>query len=300
MLMTAGLPLLPAQTASDAVLMPAGRWCVALPYENTTWSTYWEGAFRRTNANIGTFTRQSLSPQIAIGLTDDLNLMAGVSWISTAATGGQLAGVTGWQDLQVALKARLLDLDRPTGRFEVLATAGFGTPIANYLADYQPFSIGLGTTEWSLRSIFQYRSARGWYLQGTMGYLWRGLANAEKRYHYNQGSVYSEWMDVPNAWQAQLAAGWWLWQNTLRGELQVQRLDCPRGDDIRTYNAPQPTNQVKQTQLGLLIQWYPSRWKGIGLLGQARHVVAGRNTGIAQTWLGGVLYQFSWKKRPQQ
>ena len=65
-----------AQTPWDEVMMGRGEICAALIYEHSSWDQYWEGTYLRENANIGTFTRQTAMPMIAMGLTKKINLIS--------------------------------------------------------------------------------------------------------------------------------------------------------------------------------------------------------------------------------
>ena len=88
-----------AQTPSDDLMMKKREICLAASYETGSWDQYWEGTRLRGNANIGTFSRDIIMPMFAYGITDKINLLAGVPYISTDATGGQLVGAKGFQDL---------------------------------------------------------------------------------------------------------------------------------------------------------------------------------------------------------
>lgn len=93
---TCGLfPLALAQTTQDGLMMPKGEICVAVLYEHASWDRYWEGTYLRNNANMGTFSRQSLSPMLVAGLGEHLNVFLNLPYVETAASGGQLAGVAG-------------------------------------------------------------------------------------------------------------------------------------------------------------------------------------------------------------
>ena len=125
------------------------------------------------------------------------------------------------------------------------------------------------------------------------GHLFRGQTKAERDYYYNNGSYYTAWMDVPTAWEYNVAAGIWLLKNKLKlGDLPYYALKSSSGDDVRRYNAPQPTNKVNFNQVGFSAQYYFKSLKGFGMLAYTSHVLSGRNTGKAAIFGAGATYQF--------
>lgn len=153
-----------AQTPTDAIMMNKGQLCFDLAYHHDSWKEYWEGTKKRENGNIGTLTKHSIAPMFALGITDRINFMGGLSYIMTRPSAGQIEGTEGFQNLNLAVKVDALDMELGPGRLNILATVGFSTPISDYVPDYA-YSIGLGCTEGSLRPIVQYKLNNG-FLQG--------------------------------------------------------------------------------------------------------------------------------------
>lgn len=281
-----------AQTPSDAIMMKKREICFALIYDDGAWDEYWEGPTLRTNANVGTLSRNTLTPMFAYGIFDKLNLIAGTAYVHTEASGGQMKGASGIQDLNLALKYEFFNKQAGKGKLSLLSTLGFSTPLTNYLSDYMPFSLGFGAPEVSGRGILQYRMDNGLYVRGALAYLWRGQTEAERDYYYNNGSYYTAFMDVPNAWQYQAVAGVWLLDNSLKLEANYMGLRCTSGDDIRKYNAGQPTNKVEVDQVGFNTQYYFKKLKGLGVLAYYNQMINGRNMGKFTNIGAGVTYQF--------
>lgn len=285
-----------AQTPSDHLMMSKYELCIAASYDQGKWDEYWEGTYLRTNDNIGTFTRSTLMPMIAAGITDKLNILIATPYVKTESTGGQLAGVQGFQDLSIALKYLLLKKELGIGNLSVLATAAYATPMSNYLSDYLPYSLGLGTNEITLRGIVHYELKQGIYIRGAGAYLWRGQTEVERDYYYNNGSYYTTWMDVPNAVNYNATLGGWLFDHSLQLEAGYMSLKCVTGDDIRAYNMPQPTNKMEVEQVSFFAHYYFKKVvKGLGVLGYYSQVIDGRNMGKSTTLGGGVTYQFKVK-----
>lgn len=284
-----------AQTPSDAVMMKQRESCFALIYDQGSWDKYWEGTDLRENATVATVSRYTVLPMIAIGLHDRLNLILALPYVKTQSSepnGGKMEGAKGFQDLSFAFKAEIFSRQIGPGKLHLLATAGYSTPATNYLSDYRPYSIGFGANEFSLRGIAQYKFDMGIYVRVAGAYLWRGETKAERDYYYANGSYYTAWMDVPDAWNYNAVAGMKLFDNSLLFELYYTALKSTSGDDIRKYNAAQPTNKVNEDLVGFKTQYYFKNIKGLGLLAYYNQVIEGRNTGKFASFGGGITYLF--------
>lgn len=284
-----------AQTPSDAIMMQQRESCFAVIYDMGSFDRYWEGSSLRTNGTIATVSRNTLLPMIAIGIHDRINLIVAAPWVKTESSepnGGRFAGAKGFQDIGLALKGLLIEREIGSGKLSILSTVGFSTPMTNYLSDYMPYSLGFGANEWSLRGILQYQMDNGLYFRSSVAYLWRGQTRIERDYYYNDGSYYTDIMDVPSAWNYQLAAGMWLFDNSLKFEGSYNLQNSTSGDDIRRYNAPQPTNKVDFGVLGFSAQYYLKKIKGLGALVYFNQTIAGRNTAKIHNLGVGLTYQF--------
>lgn len=294
---------LDAQTPSDAAMMSSKNICILTSYDMGSFDRYWEGSYLRSNGTIATVDRNTLMPMAAVGILDDLNFYIGLPYVSTESSepnGGKFTGSRGFQDLILALKYRAIHKNFGSNRLSVLATVGFSTPLTNYLSDYRPYSIGAGAPELSLRAIGQYQWANGLYFRASLAHLWRGYTEAERDYYYNDGSYYTPWMDVPSAWTYEGVFGKWFFNNSLKFELGYFSFSSTSGDDIRPYNAAQPTNRTESDQVGLSGQYFLKSIKGLGILVYHNRVVDGRNVPkMANTGIG-INYQFAFTKKQTQ
>lgn len=288
--------LLYGQTFSDAIMMKKKEICFAFMFDQGKWDQYWEGNTLIKNMNIGTFTRNTYMPMIAYGITDKLNILLVIPYVNTESTGGQLAGVKGFQDVNIGVKYEAFKKDFGKHRVSALAVAQFGTPMTNYLSDYMPYSLGLGTQELTGRIIGQYEFNKMVYLRGSVAYLWRGQTEVERPYYYANGSYYTTYMDVPSAVNYQAILGGWLLNHNLRLEASYASLNCVSGDDIRRWNMPQPTNKMEVTNAGFFAQYYLKAFeplKGFSVMAAYSQVLEGRNMGKSANISGGVTYQFT-------
>ncbi|MFT0713707.1 transporter [Flagellimonas lutimaris] len=287
---------LKAQTPSDGLMMPSKNICVLFSYDMGTFDRYWEGSYLRSNETIATVDRNMVLPMAAIGILDNLNFYVSLPYVSTESSepnGGYFTGARGFQDIGFALKYRPIRTELGPGRVSFLGTAGFSTPLTNYLSDYRPYSIGAGAPEFSLRAIGQYELKNQLYFRASAAHLWRGYTEAERDYYYNDGSYYTAWMDVPNAWTFETILGKWLFDTSLKLELSYSNLTSTSGDDIRAYNAAQPTNKVEVDRIGFSAQYYFKSIKGLGVVAYHNRVVNGRNTPKMSNTGFGLTYQFN-------
>ena len=284
-----------AQTPSDALMMKKREACIALIYDHGSFDQYWEGTYLRSNETIATVSRISVMPMLAVGILDQLNFYVGVPYVKTRSSepnGGQLQGAKGFQDLMLALKYRFVNQELGNGKLVVLAASGYATPVSNYLSDYRPYSLGNGTSELSLRGIVQYRWNMGLFVRGMGGHLFRGQTEAERDFYYNNGAYYTSWMDVPSAWEYTGVVGLWLLENKLKIEVSYYGLQSTSGDDIRKYNAAQPTNKVVFDQAAVAAQYFVNQGKGLGVLAYYNQMLNGKNIGKVTAFGAGATYQF--------
>lgn len=285
-----------AQTPSDAIMMNKNELCILLSHTQGKFDQYWEGDLLRKNQTISTVQRKSVMPMAAFGVNNWLNAYIGLPYIwsySDEPNGGKLHGTAGLQDITLALKAKILDKASGIGRMSILSSVGYSRPVTKYLGDYLPYSLGLGDQQLHLRAMAQYSLNAGPYLRLGGGHQIRGYSKAERDYYYNNGSVYSPYMDVPSAWIYEITLGSWLLDNQIKIEASYNGWESTSGDDIRKYNAAQPTNNTAASQVMGNLQFYPKFVKGFGIVLQYSDVLAGRNTAKMAAMTLGITYQFS-------
>lgn len=290
------------QTPLDELMMPKQDLCILVNYEFGKFDQYWEGEELRKNGTIATVQRRTGLVMAAYGITDKLDMYLGLPFVQTNSTipnGGKFAGTSGLQDLSTGFKYKILDKKTEKHQLSLLASTMFSFPVSNYLSDYQPYSLGLKTPQLAWRILGHYQLPNGLYGRAVAGYVWKGYTKAEREYYYNNGSYFTPWMDVPNSINFDLTVGKWFLQNSLRVEATLSTQNSVSGDDIRAYNAPQPTNKVDFMRLGGFAHYYFPKINGLGVLGYWNQVIDGRNMPEISTWGLGVTYQFGLKKLNQ-
>lgn len=296
-----GMPAVPTygQSPTDDLLMGSGNICLLFNTDFGSFDEYWEGELLRENQTVATVHRYTSTAMAAVGILDKLDLYIGVPHVFTKSSkpnGGRFTGASNFQDIMFAAKYQVLDANLGSGKFSVLLAGGYSTPLSNYLADYMPYSLGNGAPEVSARGILQYKTGWGTYLRVNGGHLWRGYAEAERDYYYNDGSYYTKWMDVPNAYAYEAVLGNWFFKESLKVELNYSAMRSTSGDDIRPYNAPQPTNKVDVDRVGIFLQYFMPR-TGLGAIVYHSRVIDGLNAAKINNTGIGITYQFSIKKK---
>lgn len=286
-----------AQTPTDAIMMDKGQICFDLSYFHDSWDEYWEGTKKRENGNIGTLTRHTIAPMFNLGLTSRINFMGGVAYVITRPSAGQIEGTEGFQNLNLAVKVDALELELGPGMLQILATAGFTTPISNYVPDYA-YAIGLGCTEGSLRPIIQYKLNNGFYARLQGAYNLRGNCTLPRDYYYTTQAYFSNEVDMPDAIDYSATLGYSTADEAFRAEIFYGGFNTLGGFDIRIQDMGFPSNEMDYTNLGAVIHYYPSIVKGLGVHVSGSYVLTGRNVGQTTSIGGGVTYYFSlWNKQ---
>jgi hypothetical protein len=281
----------PAQTVDDGILMPKKSLCTGFVYSHDKWDDYWEGALKRDNGNIGTVTTRSVTWMGTYGVTDRLNVMAALPYVSTNASQGVLHGMSGVQDVSVGAKYKLLERPLATGSLRVFAAASAGTPSHDYTPDFQPLSIGLASSRTSARGVVAFQSNAGLFFEGTTAYTWRGKVTLDRPFYFTNGeAILSDEVAMPNVFDYTLRAGYA--GNRLRVPISYTQQYTRGGDDIRRQDAPFVSNRMNFSRLEATVHYTLPVPQNLAVRVSAAHVTSGRNVGQSTTFSGGLLYTF--------
>ena len=254
-----------AQTPNDALMMSKGQICIALPYAQESWTNYWEADLKRSNANLGKVTTKAIMPQFALGLGDNLNLLGGVNYISTAASQGTTRGHSGLQDVSILLKYKPLSIKLNEHELAGFIVAGFSTPISNYYPDYMPLAIGASTTNGSIRGILNFKTKSGIYATLNGGYTSRSNITLDRTFYYTntEGSITSNEMKMPNLFDGGAALGFT--NSRIKIEMTATMLNTIGGTDIRRNDLPLPSVGMDNMRVGIFAQFFPEILRGAAL-----------------------------------
>ena len=280
-----------AQTAVDGLMMGPGKFCNVLTYSNDKWDHYWEGKLKRENLNIGTVTTQNVMYMGALGLIKDLNLLVGVPYVWTKASAGTLQGRSGVQDLMLDLKWRPLRVAVPFGKLSAMGVIGFSTPLSNYVADFLPMSIGLHTTNGSLRGILHYQTNLGFFATVQAGYIRRSNVKIDRDTYYTDRQYYTNEVVVPDVFNFSPRVGFT--NSQIIAEIYYDNFHSLSGNDIRRNDMPFPANAMRSEKIGAFALYRFKFVPGFGLVGGASYTTNGRNVGQSTSFTAGITYVFS-------
>ena len=237
-----------AQTDMDAIMMNKSQFCQGLTYEHSSWDHYWEGTFNRTNANMGTVTTQSVMYMPNYGITNNLNVMASVPYVWTNASAGTLHGMKGFQDLMVFLKWRPVVQTFGKNRVSLFLIGGLSTPLTNYVIDFLPMSIGLGSTNLIGRGMVDFRHSN-FTVTGSATYVRRSNVKLDRDSYYDTQLHITNEVKMPDVAEFQLRTGYR--GKYLIGEATLTQMTTLGGFDITKNNMPFPSNRMNATMVGL-------------------------------------------------
>jgi hypothetical protein len=282
-----------AQTDADALMIPKNFFCGELMYDHSSWKNYWEGTFKRNNGNIGTLTNNTYSVMGNYGITNKLDFLFSVPYITTNASAGTLKGQSGFQDLTISLKWLAFQTEIGKGIFSLHAIVAGSIPLSNYEPNFLPVSIGLHSTTASLRALVNYQTGR-FFAAGAGQYVRRSDITIDQNSYYTTELIYSNKVYMPNVTNFLFSTGY----RSLKfnAEAILSQTTTQGGFDIRKNDMPFPGNTMNMTTAGVLLK-YSFALSGLELTAGGNYVLHGRNVGQSTDFFGGVLYLFDFSKK---
>jgi hypothetical protein len=281
-----------AQTIDDALMMGKRRLCTGFSYSQDGWDRYWEGTSKRDNGNIGTLTTRSVGWMGTYGVTDRVNLIAMLPWVSTSASAGTLKGMHGLQDLTVAAKVQLLQADLTKhGALSIFAVGSVATPLGDYTPDFYPMSIGSQSSRFSGRSTLNYQAKNGLFLDATGAYTWRGNVTLDRDAYFTDDRLFlTNEVAMPDVIDYTFRLGWW--KSGLYLPLSFSQQITLGGGDIRRQDMPFVSNRMNATRVDALAMYYFTKPKNLVVRLGASSIVSGRNIGQSTAFTAAILYTF--------
>lgn len=271
-----------AQMPHDGIYMSKKIACGALIYGNSSWTEYWENQLFRENQNIGRLTTESVTAMIAYGITKKLNVIAVVPYVRTNASKGNLLGQKGFQDASIWIKAKGYSSHGLT----LHGVVGASMPMSNYVPDFMPMSIGIGSKALVTRGILTYDLPKNLYLNSSIAYQMRSRVEADRDAYLTGDELkYTREVAVPDAFDAAIRFGYLKKDNQL--EVFAEHFSCVGGDHIRRNDMPFMTNDMTMTSVGVYGKYQP---KQLGINARVSYVVDGQNVGQSLSVSLGLLY----------
>ena len=276
-----------AQTDEDAIMMPKNNLCIGGVYGHSSWSNYWEGTFKRNNANLGTVSTNMFSLMGTYGINRKWNVVVGAPYIETKPSAGVLHSMKGIQDLSVWLKWLAVEKNVGSGTLSLYAVGGASMPLTNYIADYLPMAIGLQSKTLSGRVIVDYQKGN-FFATGSGTYTWRSNITVDENSYYTTEIHNTNQVEMPDFWSFNFRSGYR--SVRLIAEATVSNMTTIGGFDIRKNAMPFPSNKMNSTMVGADFKYTFKAVAGLSLVGGANTTVAGRNVGQATGFDAGVFY----------
>ncbi len=276
-----------AQTDADAIMIPKNYFCGGAMYNHSSWTKYWEGTFKRDNLNIGRLSTNMYSLMGNYGISNKLNVLLSVPYVTTHATGGTLSGMHGFQDLAGTLKWMPVEAELGKGTLSLYGIGTVSVPLSNYVSDFQPMSIGMHSTNLAARLMADYQLSN-FFVTASGQYINRSNITIDRNSYYTTELIYSNKVAVPNVTVFNFRAGYR--SDKIIAEAVVERSTSLSGFDIRKNDMPFPGNKMNFTSAGVNAKY--SLQSGLEFTAGADYVVAGRNVGQSTTLHGGIYYLF--------
>lgn len=286
-----------AQTDADGLMMSKNKFCTGLVYNYSSWQNYWEGSFKRDNANLGTVSTQMLGIMGTYGVTNKLNIQFGIPYVSTNASAGTLHGMKGLQDLSLWAKYKVLEKKVGTGNISLFTLAGISLPVSNYVADYLPLSIGLHSKTLSGRVIADYQIGK-FFATGSATYIFRNNVTIDRTAYYTTEMHNSNEVKMPDAFSENLRIGYRSVRFT--AEAVLDNWNTLGGFDIRKNDMPFVSNKMNWTTTGLGFKYNVRKVSGLSFIAGGNTTIAGRNVGQSSSGYGGMFYVMSFSKNRKQ
>lgn len=286
-----------AQTDADAIMIPKNYFCGGAMVSNNRWNNYWEGTFKRTNGNIGTLNSNMFTLMGNYGISNKLNLLVSLPYVTTRASAGTLQGQHGIQDITLSLKWVPFTLKTGFGKFRLI-TIGMGSiPIGNYEADFLPMSIGLRSRSLMFRAMADYQMGH-LFFTGSGEYMRRDNITIDRTAYYTTEMNYTNQVAMPDGTNFNFRGGYrsskWIAEAVLENTTSLS------GFDIRKNDMPFPSNKMNSTLAGVNFKYSSTSIRGLELTAGTDYVITGRNVGQSTIIHGGAYYLLNLSKKYQK
>jgi len=279
-----------SQMMNDGIFMAKGSLCGGITYSNSSWKNYWEGTLFRENKNLGTVTTQSINLSANYGITNRLNILATLPYITIKPSAGVLHGMSGIQDLTLAVKCVAIQ----TKNLSVIGSIGGSIPTNNYVADYMPLAIGVQSKTAFGRGILYYTlpvnlafTVHGTYTARTNVKVDREMYYSDKAYFTNEMMM----LNVVN-FGAKFGHYSYRWQLEAAYDQQITGGNI----DIRRNDLPGICNKFDYTKVGFVAAYRIPQLKDIQLMITGGKILTGRNVGESTIFSIGISQFIDFRK----
>ena len=242
---------------------------------------------------MGTVSTKMFAYMGAYGVTKKFNLLFGLPYIKTKASGGTLSGLDGIQDLSLFAKWKPYSKKTGPGILSLIGVGGVSFPVGNYNPDFLPMSIGLRSKTLLLRAMADYQIGK-FFVTGSGTYMFRDNVTLERDAYYTTEMHLTNEAEMPNANSISLRTGYrtkYLW-----AEGVINKFTTLGGFDITRNNMPFVSNRMNATSAGFRIKYVPKSFDRLSVLAEGSYVLKGRNVGQSKTIAGSIFYILDFNK----
>ncbi|MDI9870273.1 hypothetical protein [Flectobacillus roseus] len=279
-----------AQNMTDGIFMAKNNFCGGIGYTHDTWNKYWEGTLFRENKNLGNVNTQTITAMGNYGISDRFNVLFMLPYVKTEATKGTLKGMSGVQDLTLALKYRLAQIKN----LSVIGSVGGSLPTNNYVADFLPLAIGMQSKTVFARGILYYTLPHELALTAQGAYIHRSNVRVDREMYFSDQAYFTNEMMMPDVVNLGAKFGHYSyrWQLEATYEQNIVNGDI----DIRRNDMPGLCAKMDLTRIGLVAAYRIPQLKDLQIMGTIGQVVAGRNVGKSTTFSISILQYIDLRK----
>lgn len=276
--------LILAQSPVSGFMKKAGEGALVLSYSNESYDEVYlvpeeiDGVPVFNDVSIS-----SISLYGEIGISDNFNLVLNLPYIKSEGNASDAVLTNngfenerkGVQDLKIYAKYRFLQSNLGNNTLDLIAAAGFETPLGDYRADeglQSIIAIGNEATSFNMLGIATFKNNSGVFATGQAGYSFKGN-------------------NAPHALISELKIGYAASKFYVDVFVANQLSDKSGVDILREgFTGFFPATRVNYTRVG--VNGYAPLYGGIGLTAGANAYVAGRNLGKSTGFYGGLVYSF--------
>lgn len=289
-----GLMPASAQTDIDGIMMTKNNLCIGPVYGYSSWKNYWEGTRKRENLNLGRVSTHTYSVMGNYGVSNKLNILFAVPYVTTKSSAGTLHGLKGLQDGSLWIKWMPIEKTIGKGNLTVYGITGVSAPLSHYVADFLPLSIGLRSKTFSLRAMGDYQVGRI-FITASGTYIFRSNIKIDRDAYYTTEMHYTNEVSMPDALSFNVRTGYR--HGSLIAEAVLDNWTTLGGFDITRNNMPFPSNKMNATRLGANFKYELNVPRGLSIIASGNYVIAGRNVGQSTSINGGLFYILDFSKK---
>lgn len=261
----------------DGFMQQKGTLVSAVSYSYEQYNTYYVGGEATKNPNLGTISTNSVSLYMVGGITDYLNIVANLPYVSTKPSEGYWSPQSDIQDLSIFLRGRLLNKDLADfGKLSVMLAAGYSIPLSDYIPD-APIAIGHQTSRAEFRLVVQHQFPIGIFIMAQGGYIRNNNVTIDRGYE----------VSVPDATDLTLRVGGNIRDLYVDGWLNRQ--NARSGNNIGP-GVPFPTNAISFLRSGFNLYYGIPKVRNLGLSAGMAFTLTGENVGKSTRVSTGIVY----------